>query len=68
MTVWDKFYQRMRKLDFREISDEARYYSSDESRSVEMPDSTGAWRASLEAAFEAGRRWERFNSNQEAKR
>ncbi len=57
---WSAFFNAMRQLDQRQISDEARYYATDETHVSELPESKGAWMASMEAAFEAGRRWERL--------
>ena len=59
IVIWEAFWNRMRKLDDRQISDEAKWWSSDESTITELPDTKGAWLASMEIAFEAGRRWER---------
>lgn len=58
--MWDRFFNRMRQLDERQISDEARRYAADETNISERPEDTGAWVASMEIAFEAGRRWEQI--------
>lgn len=42
-------------MDDRSLSDEARWFSEDEAGLTSMPDSVGAWKASLMVAFDAGR-------------
>jgi hypothetical protein len=50
----------MQRLDERDISDEARRWASDESeeRPDLVPSNTGEWQATMEIAFEAGRRYQ----------
>lgn len=61
---WRDFWGMMRRLDDREVSDEARGWARHETEIVDQPADKGAWLASMEIAFEAGRRWERKQRGQ----
>ena len=55
---WRKFVEEMRCLDPRDLADAARWWAAEEAkRSDLMPTNEGEWCATMEAAFEAGRRY-----------
>lgn len=52
---WKRLMQWAKQLDERDISDQARWFSTDAPGIMSLPTNQGEWAASLEVAFDAGR-------------
>lgn len=48
------------RYDDRSVSDEARRFAEIESGITARPENDGEWKASIEAAFDAGRKYEQL--------
>ena len=58
--AWETLLHWSKRVDDRDMSDEAREWAESESKATSLPENTGSWKASMEIAFEAGRQYERL--------
>lgn len=54
---WRILLASMKQMDERDLTDEARWWASDEAELASMPTNVGEWKASMEVSFAAGQQW-----------
>ncbi len=59
-SMWDALLRWAKSVDEKDLSDEARHFADDAPGFMSMPMNGGEWKASLEIAFESGRRYEQI--------
>ena len=66
--LWPALLEWAERYDDRQISDEARLWADTETGVVARPENDGAWRASMEVSFDAGRQFERLSRDRNRRR